>query len=242
MAARTVTTNELRAIPLPDGPPRRSRLLSEVATAVEPVRLVLRSPRLALAPRGNGRCTLLIPGWMAPELAMSPIGSYLRALGHDARGWGLGVNRGDVENLRDEVAEMATTLADETGRPINLIGWSLGGIIAREVGRVAPDSVHRIVTYGSPVLGGPSHTVGASRVGVDECSRITELQEHLDENEPITVPVTSMFTRKDAAVDWRACIDRSSLDATTIEVDSTHVGMGIDPDVWITTARALAET
>lgn len=123
---------------------------------------------------------------------------------------------------------------------MNLVGWSLGGVVAREVARSRPELVHRVVTYGSPVLGGPTHTVGAASIGPEECRRITELQEHLDATNPIQVPITAIFTRNDGAVDWRARIDRSSVDVTMVEVASTHVGLGIDPDVWITAARALA--
>lgn len=172
---------------------------------------------------------------------MSPIGNYLRRLGHDTRDWGLGVNSSnDVEGTRDRLLERLPRLVEESGRPINVVGWSLGGVLARELARNAPDSIHHVVTYGTPALGGPSHTVGAPTIGRAECERITELQEHLDATDPIRVPITAMFTKGDGAVDWRACIDTASLDVMLIEVTSTHVGLGVDPDVWLATARALA--
>ena len=240
MAARPLTADDLHTIDAPTGPPDRRRLLGEFATVVQPARLFARGPQLARAPRGDGRRTILIPGWKAPEASMAPIRGYLRRVGHDARGWGLGTNDGEVEEIRDRMIALVPDVVERTGRPVNLVGWSLGGLIAREIARNLPDQVHRVVTYGSPVLGGPTHTVGAASAGDDECRRITELQEELDATNPIRVPITAMFTRADGAVDWRACIDRSSLDVTMLEVGSTHVGLGLDPDVWLATARALA--
>ncbi len=240
MKATVIPAEQLADLAAPTGPPARSRLLGELATVIQPARLLLRSPRLLRAPRGDGRCTVLVPGWRSPEASMAPIGGYLRRLGHDTRPWGLGVNDGDVEQTRDRLIAMIDRLASEQGRPVNLVGWSLGGVIAREVARSTPEAVNRVVTYGTPVVGGPTHTVGAAAAGAAECARITALQEHLDATDPIRVPITAIFTRNDGAVDWRACIDRSSVDVTMVEVAATHVGMGVDPDVWVTAARALA--
>lgn len=240
MSATIIPGHQLTDFDAPNGPPARRQLIGEIGTAIQPARLLLRTPRLLRQPRGDGRATILVPGWRAPESSMSPIGGYLRHLGHDTRPWGLGVNDGDVEETRDLLIDIVEEAAAEQGRPVNLVGWSLGGVVAREVARSRPEIVHRVVTYGSPVLGGPTHTVGASSAGPEECARITALQEHLDATDPIRVPITAIFTRNDGAVDWRACIDRSSLDVTMVEVASTHVGLGIDPDVWVTVARALA--
>jgi len=238
----TLTEEELEAIDAPDGSPRRAGLVGEVGTALQPWRLAFRSRALSAAPRGDGRVAIALPGWKAPEVTTAPLRGYLRSLGHDARSWGFGVNQGDVEAKRDEMIVKVCKVAEDTGRPVNLLGWSLGGVVAREVARSAPDSVHRLVIYGSPVVGGPTHTAGVGAYAAEEVERIRELQAHLDATEPITTPITAIFTRNDSVVDWRACIDRFSLDVTTVEVGSTHVGLGIDPDVWLTVAEALAES
>lgn len=241
MPARTLTPPDLDRIGAPQAPPSRSRLFGELGTFVEPLRLAGKSLELARAPRGNGRVTIAIPGWRAPEGSTLPIRAFLHGLGHDARSWGLGTNVGDVEELRDRFVERVANLCDTSGRAVNLVGWSLGGVIAREVARAVPESVHQVVTYGSPVIGGPSFTVGAASYGPEECARVTALQQELDANDPIRTPITAVFTRNDNIVDWRACIDRSSQNVAMVEVDSTHVGLGIDPDVWMVAARALAE-
>jgi alpha-beta hydrolase superfamily lysophospholipase len=180
-----------------------------------------------------------IPGWKAPEATGAPLRGYLRWLGYDARAWGLGSNEGFPERDAPRLAERVLELAERRG-PVSLVGWSLGGIIAREVAREHPTAVRRIVTYGTPIIGGPTHTVGAAAYGRDEGTRIATLTEELDRSRPITVPVTCLYTRRDRVVAWEACVDHYSLDVEHVEVRSTHVGLGIDPDVWAVVASRLA--
>lgn len=217
--------------------PERRGLLHELATAREPLRLIGRVPTIVRAPRGDGRLTIVIAGWLAPEHSLTPLRGFLANAGHDARHSGLGVIRNDVEAVRDRfVARLDSLVAD---RPAFLVGWSLGGVVARETARLRPDLVDRVVTFGTPAVGGPTYTVGAGRLGIDECRRIEQLQRRLDVDDPITRPITAIFTRNDGVVDWRACIDRSSPDVRHVEVTSTHFGLGIDPDVWQIVAESL---
>jgi pimeloyl-ACP methyl ester carboxylesterase len=211
----------------------------EWRTVLLPARLLLRSPRLAGAPRGDGRPTILLPGWRAPELSMTPLGLYLRRLGHDTRGWGLGVNQGNPERDVALMTEVVTALHAGTGRAVALVGWSLGGLVARETARAVPEAVSHVVTFGTPVVGGPSFTIGAGAYGEVQSRRIRERAEALDRADPIRVPVTAIFTRRDNVVDWPACLDRTTAGARHVEVRSTHLGMGLDPDVWQTVADAL---
>lgn len=224
--------------PPPEPFPNRAGLANELGIVREPLRLAAGLPRLARVPRGDRRLTLVIPGWLAPERSMAPIRTFLDRVGHDARHWGLGVIRNDVEAARDRFIERLDQLVDD--RPAFLVGWSLGGVIARETARQRPDLVDRVVTFGTPAVGGPTYTAGAGRLGERECRRIERLQRQLDAEQPITRPITAIFTRRDGVVDWRACIDRSSNDVRHVEVRATHVGLGLDPDVWQVTAEALA--
>ena len=145
----------------PAGPPAGSARWRELALLREPVRLAAQVGRLRQSPRGDGRLTVDIPGWMAPAESTAPIRAFLRRLGHDARGWGLGVNGSDVEATGELFLDRLEHLVDRTERPANLVGWSLGGVIARESARRRPDLVHRVVTFGTPAIGGPTHTAGA---------------------------------------------------------------------------------
>jgi pimeloyl-ACP methyl ester carboxylesterase len=227
--------------PAPSGPPRRG-LRGEWRVGLEVARLVAATPTLGRAPRGEGAPAVLVPGWRAPPASMIPLRNYLRFLGHDARDWELGVNEGRPERDAPRLAEQVERIASVVGRPVTLVGWSLGGTIARETARQAPAAIAQVITYGTPVVGGPTHTIGARSYGPEESARISALIEELDAASPISVPITAIYTRRDGIVSWRACIDRTSPEVRHVEVSSTHISMGFDPDVWRVLADRLAPT
>ncbi len=237
-AARPV--QDVSGLPAPVRAPSLAARPRELLGVLQLARLAAAVPRLAAAPRaaGPGHVVLDLPGWKAPEHAAAPLRAYLRGLGHDARPWGLGVNRGDPESDTERLLVRVQELAGHG--PVSLVAWSLGGVVAREVARRRPDCVARLITYGTPIVGGPTYTVGAGAYGPQECARITALTERLDRTDPIRVPVTVLFTRRDSVVAWESCLDRSSLDVEHVEVGSTHVGLGLDPDVWCVVADRLA--
>jgi pimeloyl-ACP methyl ester carboxylesterase len=165
---------------------------------------------------------------------------FLKRRGCDARHWGLGTNQGDPERDSEILLETVTRFMREHGAPVALVGWSLGGVIAREVARAIPENVSQVITYGTPVIGGPTFTPAADSYGEDECRRIAGRVVELDRESPIRVPVSAIFSRRDGVVSWPACIDRSSPDVVHYEVDSTHLSMGFDPSVWSLVAHRLA--
>jgi len=218
------------------GPPLRE-LAWELGAGWQLVRLLRAAPWLLRAPRGSG-VVIDLPGWRAPEASNAPLRSSLRLLGYEARAWGLGTNRGNP--MRDARA-LVEMLSREHHEPVALVGWSLGGVIAREVARALPERVRCVVTYGTPVIGGPSHTFAARLYGQQRSRRARSIGERLDAATPIAVPITVIYTRADRIVDWRACIDRTSPRVRHVEVRSTHIGLGFDPDVWWAVAGALAD-
>jgi pimeloyl-ACP methyl ester carboxylesterase len=225
---------------LPAAPPTAAGIRAEWRAGLQVARLVAATPRLARTPRGDGGPVVLVPGWRSPEASMALLRTYLRSRGHDARHWGFGVNLGAPERDARRLAERVATLAEDAGGPVALVGWSLGGVVARETARLAPATISQVITYGTPVVGGPTHTVGAASYDERESARIAALAAKLDRYHPIGVPVTAIFTRRDVVVSWAACIDRTNPHVRHVEVDSTHFGLGIDPDVWVEVAERLA--
>lgn len=215
-------------------------LLSEARGYRDVVRLALAAPRFRRLPRLQGTGAILIPGWKAPEASMTPMRLFLARRGCDARHWGLGTNQGDPERDSERLLRTVQQFAQDHGGPVALLGWSLGGVIAREVARAIPDCVSQVITYGTPVVGGPTYTPAAGSYGEEECRRIAGKVIELDRQSPIRVPISAIFSRRDGVVSWPACIDRASPRVVHYEVASTHLSMGFDPSVWSLVAQLLA--
>lgn len=219
-------------------PPPLGLLAGEALSGLELGRLLVRSPALRAAPRGDAPVAVL-PGLGADDASTLPLRFFLRRLGHEVQGWSLGRNRGDVPALVPRVSRAVAELAERHGRPVHLIGQSVGGVIAREIARDEPAHVARVITLGTPVIGGPSYTRLASRWTPEERARIAALTEKRNRI-PITVPLTVVYSRRDGIVSWEACIDTVNAHAEHVEVSSSHLAMGVDPKVWLLCSERLA--
>jgi len=230
-------------VTIPSPPPLRAgRLLRELAgMGAAAAGLLLRAPSLARLPRGGGTPVLVVPGFGAGDGSTALLRGYLGLLGYRSRGWGMGRNRGNVGALIPRVTELVAALAAEEGQPVRLVGWSLGGYLAREAARERPDDVAAVVTLGSPVVGGPKYTAVADAYrqrGYDLDAIEAEIAAR--ERVPITVPITAIYSRNDLVVSWQACIDHSSPQVEHVEVRSTHLGLGVDPEVFRIVAERLS--
>jgi pimeloyl-ACP methyl ester carboxylesterase len=225
-------------MPVAPGPPPAQLLGWEALSGLELGRLLVRSPRLLAAPRGDAPVVVL-PGYGADDASTLPLRWFLGRLGHEVHGWALGRNRGDVPALMPRVARVVTELAERRGEPVHLVGQSLGGVLARETARDQPETVAQVITLGTPVVGGPAHTRLGARYDAAALARI-DAGIRSRSRVPISVPLTIVYSRRDGIVNWRACIDRDNPQAQHVEVSSSHLGMGIDPKVWELVAARLA--
>lgn len=222
--------------------PSRIATFFELRAPLDWATLLLRAPQLLRAPRGDGRPVMLLPGFGTDESAMRPLGRYLRYLGYDVHDWGLGRNLGKVEQYVDQAGERVEKLCDESGGvPVTLIGWSLGGVIAREIARDFQSSVQEVITLGTPVIGGPKYTAGAEKFASGTTMTLDEIEVLVHERNLLGLqqPVTSIYSRFDGVVGWRACIDVYNDHARNIEVCSSHFGIGAHGRVWHLIARTL---
>ena len=195
-----------------------------------PVLLVTAFPLLYCTTRGRGTAVLTVPGYLANDASLFPLRVLLNLCGFRARGWGLGQNRGNVEQMTADFMEMVKVeFARTGGRPIHLVGWSLGGVVAREVARQRPDMVASVCTLASPVVGGPSYTVAAHKWGHARTTKIAEAAAAADRDRPINVPILTVFTKRDVVVDWPACLDKYSKNVVHYEVNSKHLSIIFDP-------------
>lgn len=201
---------------------------------------------LTLAPRGDGHPLLVIPGMLANDASTAPLRGALESLGYDARGWGLGRNYGtrvagaDGEHLLALIAKIHC----ETGRRVSLVGWSLGGILARLAAHRAPDRLRQVITLGSP-FAAKANNSSASRVY--ETVSGTRLDDPAPRammaelRKPLRTPFTAIYSKSDGICAWRGCVARASSKSENIEVLGSHCGLGANPMVFHVLADRLAQ-
>lgn len=219
-------------------PPPTTRRVGEVRAIREPFRLFFRARDLLGRSANDPVAVMLVPGLGASDRSGTPLRAYLSRLGHETFPWDLGSHGPDLRETLPRFERRLTDVVAEVGGPLALVGWSLGGIVARETARDRPDLVSTVITYGSP-LRGPRYTAAA---GVYSAAELDLIDGFIVERgrRPITVPVTAIYSKNDGVVDWRTCVDSTSPQVENIEVTSTHLGMGLDPDVWAIVADRLA--
>ena len=140
-------------------PPSRTLLLLEGRAVQELGAFWLLRPWLAAAPRGDGHPVLVLPGLLASDLSTQPLRSFLKSHGYAAHGWKQGRNLGLRSGVERSMLERVEELYDRHGgRKISLVGWSLGGIYARQIAKRVPDKVRSVISLGSPFTGNPKAT------------------------------------------------------------------------------------
>ncbi len=225
-------------------PPSVFATVLEARAPLDWASVLFRAPQLAFAPRGDGRPVMLLPGYGTDEISMHPLGMYLKYLGYDVYEWGIGRNLGDVENYIQRVGELATELYEELdGQPITLIGWSLGGVVARETARLFEPCIREVITMGTPVIGGPKYTAVAKRFAGKANIDLDAFEIEVHERNRIGIkqPVTVIYSKSDGVVGWQACVDSYNEHARNIRVYCSHFGMGVHGRVWSLIADTLGK-
>lgn len=197
-------------------------------------------------PKGDGHPVIVLPGFVASDVSTRPLRGVLKDLGYPAYGWGLGRNLKFDDEREAAMRALLDRVHAEHDRTVSIIGWSLGGVFARELAKVSPDKVRSVISLGSPIT--PHRNYSSARRlydavnGPPEARRAEQLAQ-LGVAPP--VPTTSIFTKTDGIVAWRGAVQRREAGhdrIENIEVPASHIGLGVNPLVIYAIADRLAQS
>jgi pimeloyl-ACP methyl ester carboxylesterase len=222
-------------------PPSGAMLLAEARSVFELNASLMLTPLLLTAPRGDGHPVLVLPGFLASDVSTSLLRGYLGRLGYEPHAWDLGRNFGGVYRMREQLRERLNFIHEQAKRKVSLIGWSLGGVYARDLALSMPESVRSVTTLGSPF----ANDVSASSIRklyellsgeLISDARIEDIQALAGD---LPVPATSIFTKSDGIVHWRTCLLRENAHAENIEIVlASHSGLGVNAAaLWVIADR-----
>jgi pimeloyl-ACP methyl ester carboxylesterase len=226
--------------------PRPNPLLTVSEFVRAPVEYAWSRALDAIVPRhqvGDGRPVLVLPGFYATDGLTGRLRAHLRGLGYRAYGWGLGRNVGLTDNIVDGVLARFDSVHARDERPVSVIGWSFGGLLARWLAHERPDGVRQVICLGSPWRAEGEQTRAtalfersASKHGLS--TRARSIVETL--REPLPVPCTAIYSRTDGIAYWRSCaLDDGADGCENISVLSSHLGLVSNPFALAAIAGSL---
>ena len=193
-------------------------------------------------PKGDGHPVIVAPGFLGGDSSTIPLRRMLCDLGYDARGWGMGQNLSISAKRRTEFGTVVEQAYQTGKRTVSLVGWSLGGLFARQAAKEQPEHVRNVVSLGSP-LSGQVEQLFAHRIYKLLNGPIPKADQELKRKliEPPPVPSTSIYSRSDGVVGWRDCLQADGPLAENIRLPANHFGMGANPAVMKLLADRLAQ-
>lgn len=233
--------------PIAIQPPSPLLALTELPRALfELGALPLASGWLSSAPKGDGHAVMVLPGFLTTDRSTGLLRRYLAKVGYDVHAWELGRNLGPraIGLEGEKLLGRLTQIHEESGQPVSLVGWSLGGVLARLVASRMPDHVRQVISLGSPFNGDPR----ASNVWrtyqfmtgqrLDQNHTRGQLRE-VASTPP--VPTTAIYSKGDGVVAWQNCMDVPGPRVENIEVRGSHCGLGVNAAVLYAIADRLAQ-
>ncbi len=226
-------------------PPSRTLMLLEGRAIPELGAFWMMMPWLFAAPKGDGHPVLVLPGLLAGDISTQPLRSFLKTRGYAVHGWRQGSNFGLRRGVESAMVERIEELYSRHGnRKISLIGWSLGGIYARQLAKLMPDKVRSVISLGSPIQGNAKATNAWRVYEMASGQSVEEAHEAPFGNDMAAappMPTTSIFSRSDGVCAWQTCLNDESEQAENIEVHGSHCGLGHLPAAVYAVADRLAQ-
>ena len=206
----------------------------------------------ARAPHGDGHPVLVIPGFLASDASTIFTRRYLRSIGYDARGWELGRSLGGIRKTRAALAARLQDIFETTGKRVSVVGWSLGGVMARDLARSHPEFVRYVIGLASP-LSRDMRSANTGRLYTNLAKGDVDAEtleggapmlasEFDDLIDDLACPSTAMYSRCDGVVNWQTCLVRENERTENLEIiGSSHTGFGVNPLALYAIADRLAQ-
>jgi len=203
--------------------------------------LLAASPWLRRLPMGDGHPVLVFPGLGAHDFTTLPLRRFLEQRGYVAYPWKQGFNFGPRDGVLQGCRDQVEAIFKQHQCPLSLIGWSLGGVYARELAKEMPDRTRCVITLGTPFTGHPRAT-NAWRIyemmsgqSVEDEAVIAQVRQ------APPVPTTSIYSRSDGIVAWQCSVNEPGPLAENVGLHASHVGMGMNPLAMLVIADRLAQ-
>lgn len=228
--------------PRPEGVrgPKWQALLGELRTPVEHWQARRRPCTDVVPPQAPSRPVMLLPGFGTHPARMKPLGRALEAAGHRVSDWGLGFNFGPSEDRFGRLCERVVTMARKEGEPLVLVGWSLGGIFAREVAKAHPEAVRMVITMGTPFSGDRRANNAWRAYQLIAGHSVDEPPIGQDMSAKPPVPTIALWSARDGIVSPRSSCGRKGERDLAIPMRCTHLGFAAHPDVAVMLKRLVA--
>lgn len=219
------------------GKPRLMRLLGEAQVLAEPIRRPRR--KLAIAPTSNPQVAMILPGFATHPMRMRYLARALESAGHITKRWGLGRNWGPDPERFDAIEERLLELHARHGRKVVLIGWSLGGLYAREIAKRQPHAVAKVISMGSPFSGSPraNNVWRAYQFITGHSVDAPPIAAELHIKPP--VETVALWSANDGVIAPRCAAGRAGERDRAVPVRCTHMGFTYDPQVIATLLAEL---
>lgn len=202
-------------------------------------------PILQRAPQGDGHTVVVFPGLSANDSTTLPLRRYLGSLNYTTQGWDQGFNFGPREGVLEAATQQVEEACQRSGEKVSLVGWSLGGIYARELAKEMPEMVRGVITLGTPFAGTPRSTNAWRLYELTSGRNSHQESEQRDLPTAPPVPTTSIYSRSDGIVAWQGSLQARSManrQTENVEVLASHFGIGLNPSAWWVVADRLAQT
>lgn len=196
---------------------------------------LLKMPIKYISPKGDGHPVVVIPGLGTGDTSTYYIRNFLDDIGYQSHSWGQGRNlgpRNGLDKLLGELLNHITQIHELSGnQPVSIIGWSLGGIYAREIAKLKPEIIRQVITLGTPFNGEPASTNASflyEMLSKDTSHKDPDVLKKI--SVPPPVPFTSLYSKTDGVVHWEASIEEPSHMTENIEVPgASHLGLAHNP-------------